>query len=62
MFWFKKKVFLIEWCYGCEDTIQYTEFIKARNWYDAWGKVRKQHALPIICKKIKEVANYEQIF
>lgn len=62
MFGFKKKVFLIEWSYECESTIQYTEFIKAKDWYGAWKKVKKQHALPIVCKMIKEVVNYEQIF
>lgn len=62
MFWFKKKIFLIEWSYECNDVYRYTEFIKAKSWYDAWQKVRRQHSIPIFCKTIKDVTDSGKIF
>ena len=49
-----RKIYHIEWSYeNCSS--YYTEFVKARTWYKAWQKVRKQHALPIVARSIKEV-------
>jgi hypothetical protein len=56
MFWFKpKKIFHIEWSYECNETLYYTEYVKAKTWYDAWQKVKCQHDFPIWARKIEEV-------
>lgn len=50
----RKKIYRVEWSYE-NYSFYYTEFVKARTWFDAWQKVRKQHFLPIVARKIEEV-------
>lgn len=55
MYWFadKKKIYQITWRYDelCSPT---TELIKGKDPYDAWRRLKRQHAFDIDLMEIKE--------
>lgn len=55
IYWFanRKKIYQITWRYDglCSPT---TELVKGKNPYDAWRRLKRQHALSIDLMEIKE--------
>jgi len=51
----QKKIYKVTWSYGSNNTIHYTEIVKAKDVERAWNLVRRKHTLPIFCIEIGEV-------
>ena len=58
MFWFKKKkkyIYKIIWCYqACPDYLS-TEYVKGKDEWDAWKKIKKEHSYSLNCVYIEKV-------
>lgn len=59
MWWFNKnknkKIYKIEWSFGSDQRVIFTEYVKADDIVEAWNKVTKNHAFCIYCVSIEEI-------